>query len=390
MAFPIHSRHTRRSALQLVGATGLTMVGLPATMSRAALDAIHVAVVVDTSGAGGVYGAPVLKGMLLAATEINARGGVNGHALDLTVSDGRSDLARVTALVRRACHDTTMVALVGPTLSSEAVKVDPLAQAAGLPVLAVSNTVPGLTAIGPYIFRITLGDAQIIPVVLKTAQASLHFQKVALLYDAVNAATAAAGRIFGAVAARMGLTIVATQTFASGATHFGTPLATLKAARPDALLVSALAQDAVRILTQRLQVGMPARIPIIGANGLNTAALIRGAGVAAEGVIVGTAYDPSGPSARNRHFRAAYVHRYGHPPDVFAAQGYDGIYALATALRHAHTTRDRQALRAALAALQDVPAVLSATGHFSFSANREANLVPTVRIVRHGRFVRFP
>src|SRR5205807_5702769 len=90
MAFPLHSRLTRRSALQLVGATGLTVVGLPATLRRAALEAIHVAVVVDTSGAGGVYGVPVLQGMLLAATEINARGGVNGHALDLTVSDGRS------------------------------------------------------------------------------------------------------------------------------------------------------------------------------------------------------------------------------------------------------------------------------------------------------------
>jgi hypothetical protein len=51
---------------------------------------------------------------------------------------------------------------------------------------------------------------------------------------------------------------------------------------------------------------------------------------------------------------------------------------------------DRQALRAALAALKDVPAVLSANGHVSFSANREANLAPTVRIVRHGHFVRFP
>jgi branched-chain amino acid transport system substrate-binding protein len=283
-----------------------------------------------------------------------------------------------------------MVALVGPTLSSEAVKVDPLAQAAGLPVLAVSNTVPGLTAIGNYIFRIALGDAQIIPVVLKTAQARLHFKTVALLYDEVNAATVAAGRIFGAVAARMGLTIVATQTFASGATHFGPHLATLKAARPDAILVSALAQDAVLILKQRLQAGIPAGIPIIGANGLNTSAIIRGAGVAAEGVIVGTAYDPSGPSARNRHFHTAYVNHYHHTPDVFAAQGYDGIYALATALRHAHTTSDRRALRAALAALKDVPAVLSANGYFSFSANREANLAPTVRIVRHGHFVRFP
>src|SRR5256886_402461 len=257
MAFPLHSRLTRRCALHLVGAAGLTVVGLPATVRRAALEAIHVAVVVDTSGSGGVYGAPVLKGMLLAASEINARGGVHGHALDLKVSDGRSDLARVTALVRRACHDTTMVALVGPTLSSEAVTVDPLAQAAGLPVLAVSNTVPGLTAIGNDIFRIALGDAQIIPVVLKTTQARLRFKKVALLYDEVNAATVAAGRIFGAIAARMGLTILAAETFTSGATQFSPHLATLKTARPDAILVSALAQDAVLILKQRLQAGMP-------------------------------------------------------------------------------------------------------------------------------------
>jgi branched-chain amino acid transport system substrate-binding protein len=390
MVFPIHNRLTRRSLLQLAGSTGLAAMGLPATLSRAATNSIHIAAVVDTSGAGGVYGAPVLKGMLLAATEINAKGGVGGHALNLKVSNGRSDLARITALVRDACGDTTMVALVGPTLSSEAVKVDLLAQAAGLPVLAVSNTVPGLTAIGDYIFRLPLGDDKIIPVVLKTAQAHLRFKKAALLYDDVNAATAGAGQIFRAVAAEMGSTLVATETFSSGTTQFGPGLATIRAARPDVILVSALAQDAVFILKQRLRAGIPAATPIIGANGLNTPAIIRGAGAAAEGVIVGTAYDPGGTSGRNRQFKAAFHQRYHHSPDVFAAQGYDGIYTLAAALRNAHTIDDRRALRAALAALKHVPSVLSPSGHFSFTANRESNLSPTVRIVRHGHFVRFP
>lgn len=387
MTFPIQSRLTRRSLLQ---GAGLAVMGWPATLSHAAAASIHIAAVVDTSGAGGVYGAPVLQGMLLAAAEINASGGVHGHALNLRVSNGRSDLAHVTALVRAAGHDTTMVALVGPTLSSEAVKVDPFAQAVGLPVLAVSNTVPGLTAIGNYIFRLPLGDDQIIPVVLRIAHAHFHFKRVALLYDHVNAATAGAGRSFQATAAAMGFTLVATETFASGATQFATHLATIEAARPDAILVSALAQDAVVILKQRLRAGIPATTPIIGANGLNTSAIIRGAGSAAEGVIVGTTYNPGGTSERNRHFMASFVKRYHHAPDVFAAQGYDGIHTLALALRHAHTTADRRALRVALAALKDVPAVLSANGHFSFTAHREANLTPTVRIVRRGRFVRFP
>jgi len=390
MACARHFPITRRSFLQVAGGAGLAVAGLPLTLSHAAPSAIHLAIVVDTSGAGGVYGAPVLKGMRLAATEINARGGVNRQTLDLNVSNGRSDLPHIATLVQHACRNPNIVALLGPTLSSEAVKVDPIAQAAGLPVLAVSNTVPGLTAIGSDIFRLPLGDAQIIPVVLRTAQTHRHFKKVALLYDNVNAATAGAGRVFRDAAEKMGLSIVATETFPSGTRQFTEHLATIKAARPDAILISALAHDAVVILRQRLQVGIPATTPIIGANGLNTPAIIRGAGRAAEGVIVGTAYDPDGTSARNRLFRAAFSRRYHLVPDTFAAQGYDGIYTLATALRRAHTTDDRRALRAALAALRHIPSVLSPSGHFSFTVAREANLTPTVRIVRHGHFVRFP
>jgi hypothetical protein len=65
------------------------------------------------------------------------------------------------------------------------------------------------------------------------------------------------------------------------------------------------------------------------------------------------------------------------------------VYTVVTALRNARTTSDRRALRAALSILKNVPSVLSPSGHFSMSADREANLSPTVRIVRNGRFERF-
>jgi branched-chain amino acid transport system substrate-binding protein len=389
MAIPRASRLTRRSLLQSAAGAVLALLGSSDLAEAGGTNAVQLGVVVDTSGAGGVYGAPVLKGMLLAASKINAGGGVNGRALSLDIWNGGSNPARIAALVQRAAHDRSVVAMLGPTLSSEAVKVDPLAQSAGLPVLAVSNTVPGLTAIGSYIFRLPLGDAQIIPVVLRTTESRLHFKTAALLYDRLNAATAGAGEIFRSEAAKIGLDLMATETFPSGTTRFGTYLDAIKAARPDVILVSALAQDAVSILTQRLQAGIPASTPVIGANGLNTPAIISGAGSAAEGVIVGTAYDPDTPTARNRHFKTAYAQRYHQTPDTFAAQGYDGVYTVVTALRNARTTDDRRALRAALSTLKNVPSVLSPSGHFSMSVDREANLSPTVRIVRNGRFERF-
>jgi branched-chain amino acid transport system substrate-binding protein len=389
MLGPDPSRLTRRSFLQMASAGGLALTRLPTTAGRLASQTIHLAVVLDTTGTASVYGIPTLHGLHLAASQVNARGGIRGHHLALMVSDGRSDLSRVTALVQRACHDPAMVALIGPTLSSEAVVVDPLAQAAHLPVLSVSNTVPHLTAIGSDVFRLALGDAQIIPAVLRTVHQRHPFQTAALLYDHVNAATAGAGQIFRKTAAHLGIRMVTTQTFASGTTQFGPHLDAIKAARPQVILVAALAQDAVSILRQRLRAGIPATTPIIGANGLNTPSIIRGAGPAAEGVIVGTAYDPDNPSPRNRHFTATFDRHYHHAPDVFAAQGYDGISTLVTALRRSHTLDDREALRAALAGLTAIPSVLSPTGHFSFTAQREPTLAPTVRIVRHGQFVRF-
>lgn len=298
---------SRRAFLELVGGAGFALASLPQTIVRAAAPGIQVAVIVDTVGAGVVYGTSVLNGMRLALDEINRSGGVKGRVLTFRVSDGRSDVTHITRLMRRACLDPRIVALVGPTLSSEAVVVDSLAQAAGLPVLAVSNTVPGLTAIGNCIFRIPLGDDRIIPVVLRTARARLHFKRVAVLYDDVNAATAGAGKVFLSSSAAMGLSVVAQATFSSGATQYGALLQTIKSANPDAILVSALAQDAGRILTQRLEAGIPATIPIIGANGLNTPAIIQDAGHAAEGVIVGTSYLPDSTLPRNRHFKAAFT-----------------------------------------------------------------------------------
>lgn len=390
MLFNRETRLNRRTLLRLAGGTGFAAFGAPAAFGLADGPKVRISTIVDTSGAGAVYGVPVLLGMRLAAAEINAHGGIRGHALQLTASDGRSDPARVATLVRTVARHPASVALLGPTLSSEAVSVDPIAQAAGLPVLAVSNTVPGLTAIGDYIFRLPLGDDRIIPVVMKTSRARLHYRRVALIYDHVNAATAGAAKVFRDEVTRMGLTLAASETFASGTTQFGRSLAAIEAVKPDAILVSALAQDAVSILKQRVEAGIPVATPIIGANGLNTPAIIRGAGSAADGVIVGTIFDPGATLARNRRFRAAFSNRYHEAPDVFAAQGYDGVYTIAAALRRANTIDDRRALRGALANLRDVPSVLSASGHFSINARREANLTPTVQIVRGRRFVRFP
>jgi branched-chain amino acid transport system substrate-binding protein len=81
-------------------------------------------------------------------------------------------------------------------------------------------------------------------------------------------------------------------------------------------------------------------------------------------------------------FVAKYEKAYGKKPDQFAAQAYDALHVVANALRAAGAA-DRDRLRDALAATRDFQGVL---GKFSFDAERDVVMDPTVLIVRGGKF----
>ncbi len=72
-------------------------------------------------------------------------------------------------------------------------------------------------------------------------------------------------------------------------------------------------------------------------------------------------------------------------PDQFAAQAYDGMYILATAIRNAGSA-DRPAIRDALAAIRGQEGAL---GNFSFDENRDPVHPSVTLTVKDGRFVLF-
>lgn len=377
-----------RSVALALAVAGLASLGQPAA-TRAAGSAISIGLVADISGSASVYGVSIRNGAQLAASLINRSGGIHGHPLNLMVGDAASAKTQVINLYQQDINSAHVLALIGPTLSSEALSADPIAQQSGVPVLATSNTAAGITTMGNYIFRDSLGEADVIPLTIKTALKHLRFKKVAIFYGNDNAFTIADGQVFKAVAKKYHLSVVDTETFATGDKDFSTQLTKIKGAHPDAILVGALAKEAVLILTQARQLGIPTNVHIIGGNGFNSPQVISGAGQAAEGAIEGTAWFANGTSSLNRRFVADYKARYHASPDQFAAQAFDGVNILAAAIAKANTTSDRKALRNALAALKDVPVVTGASGQFSFTPARDAGELGTVQIIQGGKFVAY-
>ncbi|MBV9322716.1 MAG: ABC transporter substrate-binding protein [Chloroflexi bacterium] len=335
------------------------------------------------TGAARMTGMVQRSGIKLAQDEINASGMLGKTRLEVVVDDDASDREQAAAVYQRFIEDSHVVAILGPTLSDTAQSVDPIAQQAAVPVLAISNSASGITQIGNFIFRGNLSESQLTPQVISAVRSRMKLHRAALLYSDTDA-NRSGSHGFKTGLENAGVHIASEQTFAKDQTDFSSQLEDIAASQPDALFVTAPSSAAAAILIQARQ-SSPAlqKLPIIGSSAFNSDAVLRSAGDSAEGLIVGSGWTLSGQSARNQQFVQAYRQRYGVDPDQVAAQAYTGVYILANALKVANTASDARAVRDALEQTHALPTPL---GDFSFNDAHDPDYAATVQVVHQGRF----
>jgi branched-chain amino acid transport system substrate-binding protein len=347
---------------------------------------ITLGAVVDLTGATSSYGTSIQKGIDLAVSQINDQAFFGeDHTLSVNYEDAAGDSQQAVTAFNKLIANAEIVAILGPTLSAEALVADPLAQQAGMPVIASSNTVAGIVEIGNYIFRTSLPESTVIPNTLQVVKTALNLTKVAILYENDDAYTQGSYETFKAALQTEGIEILAEETYSKGTTDFTTQLNKIKSLAPDAIVVSAYVEEAAEIMTQARALGIPETVRFIGGNGFNSPKLAQIAGAAAEGAISGSAWNQSSAFPASVDFVTAFTALYGTAPDQFAAQAYTAAWVTATAILNAGSV-DHAAVRDALAQIQDFNSPL---GVFSFDADRNPVHDPVVLTVQNGEFVVF-
>lgn len=325
---------------------------------------IKLGVAEALTGPAAKYGVSAKNGFLLAADQINAAGGVNGDRLALLVEDEQGKKEEAINVFKKFIFQDRVLAIFGPTLSNSAFAADPIANMSQVVVFGTSNTASGITDIGPWVFRNSIMEADVLPVTLREAVKHFHIRKVAVIYGNDDAFTKSGFEVFKAALEAQKIPVTGIETFAKGDVDFRAQLTKIKAQNPDAIVCSALAEEAANIILQARALGISA--PFIGGNGFNSPKLFEIARGAADNTVVGGPWSAESPSPQNRAFVAAYEKKYGVEPDQFAAQAYDAMYIMAEALkrtkRTGNLTADRQALRDALPGIR----YNGATGPFAF------------------------
>ena len=343
-------------------------------------ESVNIGAIFVQSGNASVYGIVQTQAVEMAVAEINEAGYL-GEGVELVVTFADSaGVAEQAIGAMESLLESGVVAVLGPTLSTEAFSADPIAQEAGVVVMGVSNTAGGITDMGEFVFRDSLPESSVIPGTIATATEVLGLEQVAVLYGNDDDFTLSGYDVFITALEENEVEVLAEATFARGDVDFSAQLTSLVATEPDAIVVSALAAEATQIIVQARQAGYEG--PIIGGNGLNSPAVLTGAGEASDGVIVGAAWNIASPEDLSALFAAAYEEAYEARPDQFAAQAYTGAWLMATAIRCADSAESAD-IRDTLAEIVDFPSPL---GLFSFDENRNPVHAPVVQIAEGGAF----
>jgi branched-chain amino acid transport system substrate-binding protein len=286
--------------------------------------------VAETSNVA-LLGQEEVIGARIAEKLLNAGGGVNGRPIKLVFQDtGGDEIGAINAF--QALINAGVLGIVGPTLSQQAFAADPRAEAAGVPVLAPSNTAKGIPQIGKFIGRVSAGVAVVAPLAVEQAlRFNPAIKRVAVAYAQNDAFSSSETKIFQATVKAKGLDLAIVQRFQTADTDFTSQVTNIVGQKPQLVIVSGLAADGGNLVRQLRELGYKGLV--IGGNGLNTANVFPVCGRFCEGILIAQAYSPTIDNPINKAFLAAYGEQTGKQPPQFTAQAFTGVQVFVEALR---------------------------------------------------------
>lgn len=373
----------------------LPLLLLSAGLSSAAFAAdIKIGMAEALSGPAAKYGVAIKNGFTLAADEINAKGGINGDKIVLIAEDEQGKKEEAINVFKKLIFQDKVLMVFGPTLSNSAFAADPIANAAKVVVFGTSNTAEGITNMGPFTFRNSVMEADVLPVTTRAAVKHFKLKKVAVIYGNDDAFTKNGYDVFKNTLEQQKIPVTNTETYAKGDVDFKAQLTKIKAANPDAIVCSCLAEEAANIILQTRALGM--KQPFIGGNGLNSPKLFEIAKDAGDNTVMGSPWSPENTAPANKAFMAAYKAKFNVDPDQFAAQAYDAMHIVSEALKKVKLSGDLEKDRLALRDALPKVSIDGATGKFTFrraapkdgkEAGYDAQQDAVVNIAKGGKFV---
>ncbi len=349
-------------------------------------DGLKIAVIGPMTGGAAVYGSAVANGARIAADEINALGGLQ---IILDVQDDENDPEKgINAYNAVLDNDAQMI--LGTVTTAPCLAVAAQAFEERVFILTPSASSADVTADKDNAFQVCFTDPGQGIAAADMIVAKGMGTKIGVIYNNADVYSTGIYQSFAAHAKELGLELVATTTFASDDNaDFSVQIAACKEAGADLVFLPIYYTPASLILAQAKAVGYA---PVFfGGDGMDGLLALEGFDTTlAEGLMLLTPFAASSPDEKTQGFVKAYVAAYGEEPNQFAADAYDGIYALYTAAQNAGITADTPFDEACELLIAEFPNlhISGLTGELSWAATGEVTKTPAVYVVKDGVYAK--
>ena len=137
------------------------LLGLPAAGPAAAQEKLKLGLVAAMSGQSAKSGEAIIRGLSIAADEINAKGGVLGKQIEIVARDDESNPAKGAIAARELVQREKVAALFGGIDTPVSIAIVPFANSAKVPFMGVWAAGTPITKNGAaenYAFRVSAVD----------------------------------------------------------------------------------------------------------------------------------------------------------------------------------------------------------------------------------------
>ncbi|MEM6457528.1 MAG: ABC transporter substrate-binding protein, partial [Acidobacteriota bacterium] len=318
------------------------------------------------------------RGLTLAHLDLQT--GDAGPRFELVVRDSTSDPARAASALEALYADGLPLAIGGVT-SAEALAMAPVVGRQRAALLSPTASSPDLAAdndrAASRLFRLYPPDDREAAAMAAFASQTLGVTTLVMIAEEQPYATPLRSAFRDAFT-RFGGRIVATLSFpiddASAAVDAAAR--TVETLAPEAVYLAGYAPRLGALVARLRADGFAGRI--LTTHAFATAAGRAAAGGAASGVILTQSpFQPAGVRPPTATVVTAYRDRFGEPPDVFAAYGYDALQVAAAALDASRRPSSGSVLRA----LRNLPTLAGVTGPLRFDDQGVTTAFPRIYVI---------
>lgn len=292
---------------------------------------VSIGAYLSMTGASATFGISTQQGIQLAVEQYNAKAKVK---VTLETLDTMGKQSEAAAAVTRLA-DRGVIALIGEVASSSSLSGAAIAQKRGIPMITPSSTNPLVTDTGALIFRACQTDDAQARAMARFAR-TRKLESVAILKDQAQAYSTSLAAAFETAFKAQGGTIVANQTYTSGADDFEPQLRAIETAKARWVFVPGYYADVAKLARQAQQLGI--RVKFLGGDGWDSDELGKLAGTSLDGSYYINHFAVDDTRAATRSFVKAYRAKYRQAPDALAALGYDAANVVLGAIAKAKST----------------------------------------------------